>query len=141
MKRRDSRPWTPSSIRLGRDGVSPGISQEYMTPLIGEATDDRGRGHGSAADRAMEYKTGRSGLWYPHHKFELIVEAPINLPEFAADCADFGLVREVFAPGIGLIERTVVSLRGEETWSLAYAEVGGRVWGATPNVSTEGDDE
>ena len=48
-------------------------------------------------------------------------------------CGDRGFVREVLAPGVGLIQRTITSFVGEVTWSLAYAEVGGRVWGNPPS--------
>jgi hypothetical protein len=44
-------------------------------------------------------------------------------------CADLGLAREVLAPEVGLLERTVTTLVGEVTWSLVYAKVGGKTWG------------
>jgi hypothetical protein len=41
-------------------------------------------------------------------------------------CMDLGLASEVFAPGIGLIERTLrVAGGGLQTWQLKYAEVNG----------------
>lgn len=44
-------------------------------------------------------------------------------------CVDLGLAREVLAPEVGLIERTVTTFVGEVTWSLVYANVGGKTWG------------
>jgi hypothetical protein len=41
-------------------------------------------------------------------------------------CMDLGLVSEVFAPGIGLVSRTLrVAGGGLQTWELRYAELGG----------------
>jgi hypothetical protein len=47
-------------------------------------------------------------------------------------CEDSGFVREVLASGVGLVERTVMTLHGPVTWSLAYAEVDGEHWGDPP---------
>jgi hypothetical protein len=69
------------------------------------------------------------------------VTVPAGTFEYAAvvaydsfSCADEGLYEEVFAPGVGLIRRTLVSRLGLMTWSLSYAIVSGQVWG-TPVVS------
>jgi hypothetical protein len=44
-------------------------------------------------------------------------------------CQEVGLVREVFAPGLGLVERTVRTTVGRETWSLKYAAINGYEFG------------
>jgi hypothetical protein len=44
-------------------------------------------------------------------------------------CVDSGLTEEIFAPNVGLIQRSVASWSGLQTWSLVYAEVGDRIWG------------
>jgi hypothetical protein len=49
-------------------------------------------------------------------------------------CGNAGVVTEVFAPGVGLIQRTVMTPHGPRAWSLAYAAVGGRRWGTMPEV-------
>lgn len=48
-------------------------------------------------------------------------------------CEDSGLVREVFAVEAGLIQRTVMTTHGPETWSLTYAEVDGETFGDLPD--------
>jgi len=48
-------------------------------------------------------------------------------------CGDRGLVSEVLAPDVGLIQRTVTSFAGETTWSPSCAVVGGQVWGTPPS--------
>lgn len=42
-----------------------------------------------------------------------------------AACADAGILREVFAPGIGLAEREVTTFAGPRVYRLTYARVGG----------------
>lgn len=46
-------------------------------------------------------------------------------------CADVGLLEEVFVPGVGLVRRVSQSIAGPRTLSLVYAQVGGRVIGET----------
>jgi len=43
-------------------------------------------------------------------------------------CQEVGLVSEVFAPGIGLIKRTMMANGELQTWELKYAEVNGIVF-------------
>jgi hypothetical protein len=54
-------------------------------------------------------------------------------------CDDNGLFEEVFAPGVGLIRRSVVTMTGLRIWSLSYAEVGGRIWGAPVPINPVAD--
>jgi len=56
-------------------------------------------------------------------------ERSVTIHYSSTPCADNGLVHEVFAPEVGLIERTTTSFVGEVTWSLVYAYVGGQEWG------------
>jgi hypothetical protein len=52
----------------------------------------------------------------------------------SSPCADNGFAREVFAPEIGLIERTTTTFLGQVTWKLVYANVGGQEWGTPPQM-------
>jgi hypothetical protein len=48
-----------------------------------------------------------------------------------ATCADAGITREIFLPGVGLAEREVTTLGGPRIYRLTYARVGGvAVFGA-----------
>ena len=53
-------------------------------------------------------------------------EAALAIDYAPSECADAGLTSELFAPGIGLIERTEITIAGPLTWRLTRAQVGGR---------------
>ncbi len=53
----------------------------------------------------------------------------------AANCADAGLDSEVYAPYIGLVERTSVTIAGPRRMQLIYARVGGVTVLSAPEVS------
>jgi hypothetical protein len=53
----------------------------------------------------------------------------------AANCADAGLDGEVYAPYIGLVERTSVTIAGPRRLQLIYARVGGVTVLSAPEVS------
>jgi hypothetical protein len=40
-------------------------------------------------------------------------------------CRDIGLTSEVYAPGVGLVRRSITTIRGEVTFDLIYARVNG----------------
>jgi hypothetical protein len=42
-----------------------------------------------------------------------------------ANCADAGLVADVYAPYVGLIQREFTTLLGAQTWKLSYSRTGG----------------
>jgi hypothetical protein len=44
-------------------------------------------------------------------------------------CPDKGLVTEVYGTGVGLLQRSVTTLRGQTDYRLAWAKVGGKVVG------------
>jgi hypothetical protein len=44
--------------------------------------------------------------------------------DFQAPCADAGIATENFAPGVGLVQRTMESFMGPRSYKLAYARVG-----------------
>jgi hypothetical protein len=63
----------------------------------------------------------------PAGRFERCVEIVYS----TTPCMDLGLASEVFAPGIGLIERTLrVAGGGFQTWELKWAKVNGVVFPA-----------
>lgn len=43
-----------------------------------------------------------------------------------SSCADAGLTEELFAPGVGLVQRTEITIAGPQVWRLTRAHVGGR---------------
>jgi hypothetical protein len=53
-------------------------------------------------------------------------------------CMDLGLVSETFAPEVGLIQRRLSTLHGEEIWSLQYAQVNGQIIGGPIHSATAG---
>ncbi len=53
-------------------------------------------------------------------------ESVLSVAYGATQCADAGVTSELFAPGVGLIERTETTIAGPLTWRLARAHVGGR---------------
>ena len=53
----------------------------------------------------------------------------------AANCADAGLDSEIYAPYIGLVERTSVTIAGPRRMQLIYARVGGVTVLSAPEVS------
>lgn len=77
--------------------------------------------------------------------------APFRGPEYQTEnalaidyapgeCRDAGLTREVYAPGIGLVRRSVTTIAGELTFELVYARVNGAaVPGASRQIVLEDD--
>jgi hypothetical protein len=57
--------------------------------------------------------------------------------QYSGICADAGIVRDLFLPYIGLVQRTETSFTGPRTYDLAYALVGGVTQVAGPHVSFE----
>lgn len=53
----------------------------------------------------------------------------------AANCADAGLSSDLFAPYIGLVERTSITIAGPRKMELIYARVGGVTVLSQPHVS------
>ena len=53
----------------------------------------------------------------------------------AANCADAGLDNEVYAPYVGLVERTSVTIAGPRRMQLVYARVGGVTVLSAPELS------
>ena len=59
----------------------------------------------------------------------------LSIRYLAANCADAGLDGEVYAPYIGLVERTSVTIAGPRKMQLIYARVGGVTVLSMPEVS------
>lgn len=53
-------------------------------------------------------------------------DAVLSVVYGPSQCADAGVASERFAPGVGLIERTEITIAGPLTWRLTRAHVGGR---------------
>jgi len=53
-------------------------------------------------------------------------EGVLSIAYGTTQCAHAGVASELFAPGVGLIERTEITIAGPLTWRLARAHVGGR---------------
>jgi len=47
-------------------------------------------------------------------------------------CADAGLIEEAFAPGVGLVRRSELTIAGPRIYELYYARVNGREIGSPP---------
>ena len=116
-------PGTTREVRDGRAGTwypwSRLSSSKHLPVEIPELADDCI--HGTSGSM-----TGFGSVTVPVGTFA----HAITITYDTHPCADVAVVREVFAPGVGLIERTASSFLGEETWSLVYAEVGGETWSA-----------
>jgi hypothetical protein len=50
-------------------------------------------------------------------------------------CADTGLIREVFVPNLGMVQRAETSFAGERTLDLVYAQIGGITFVKEPGIS------
>jgi len=64
------------------------------------------------------------------HNLEVRVPAGVFSSSLAIDynpgpCADAGFSEEVFAPGVGLVRRTAITIAGPRTLELAYARIDG----------------
>jgi hypothetical protein len=66
----------------------------------------------------------------PVGPFEGIITVEYPEPQ----CADAGLVRDSFAPSVGLLERQTTTIAGPQTMTLVYARVGKTVY-SQPEVS------
>ena len=60
-----------------------------------------------------------------------IAPAFLTIQYGPTQCADAGLVEEIFVPGMGLVRRVSQSIAGPRALSLAYAQIGGRVIGSS----------
>jgi len=68
---------------------------------------------------------------YADDRITQIAPAFLTIQYGPTQCADVGLVEEIFVPGMGLIRRVSQSIAGPRTLSLAHAQVGGRVIGSS----------
>jgi hypothetical protein len=50
-------------------------------------------------------------------------------------CADAGLNREYYLPGVGLVHRAHLTIAGRSSFDLIYARIGGRTYLSEPHVS------
>ena len=60
-----------------------------------------------------------------------IAPAFLTIQYGPTQCADAGLVEEIFVPSMGMVRRVSQSIAGPRTLSLAHAQVGGRVIGSS----------
>lgn len=74
----------------------------------------------------------------PAGDFSGVIEVDFG-PE--ANCADAGLDRDLFAPAVGLIERSAITIAGPRTMRLREARISGRMVRATGMSFTVGTDE
>jgi hypothetical protein len=94
-----------------------GIGNPVEIPAFGN---DCVRGSKGAMMRLVDKDT-------PAGRFKDCIEIVYS----AIPCMDLGLASEVFAPGIGLVERTLRTAGGGlETWQLKYADVNGETFPA-----------
>jgi hypothetical protein len=50
-------------------------------------------------------------------------------------CADAGLNREYYLPGVGLVHRALLTIAGPSSFDLIYARIGGRTYLSEPHIS------
>jgi hypothetical protein len=130
--------------------------------------DDQGMTAEMNPERQEEPTPRQSGLWYPWSDPGRRVEIPPFAPDcihgtggrITTDdvvsvpagqftdvitihydthpCADQDLVSESFAPGIGLVARSVRTFLGEERWVLASATIDGQLIGNVDEPGAEG---
>jgi hypothetical protein len=83
---------------------------------------------------ASTYRTKLSGcdqtatpvsLSAPYRGPNLEAERPLAIQYGAESCRDVGLRHEAYAPGIGLVRRSIITIRGESTFDFVYARVNG----------------
>jgi hypothetical protein len=131
----------------------------FVTDPIQFLTDDLGR--------TCEHRDGKFGVWYPWMdqapvaipSFEIadclhgtqgtmqrVDEMTVPAGTFRnvfrvvydwVPCSDAGLVSESFAPGVGLIERQLITFVGVQTWQLSRMFLQGEaLWGGALPVSS-----
>jgi len=61
----------------------------------------------------------------PYHGPYLDAPDPLTVQYWPDACRDVGIDREMYAPGIGLVHRSIETIRGEITFDLVYARVSG----------------
>jgi hypothetical protein len=98
-----------------------GIGNPVEIPAFGN---DCVRGSKGAVARQMDVQV-------PAGWFDECVEIVYS----TVPCQDLGLVSEVFAPGIGLVQRTFRANGALQTWELKYAQVNGVIF---PNRTQPG---
>ncbi len=125
----------PALLRLANDGTLYRYNPESKSEEVWAAfATKEGDSYQTAIDRCN--KTARiesrsSKTTVPAGDF---VNA-LSIRDHAANCADAGLDGEVYAPYIGLIERTSVTIAGPRRMRLVYARVGGVTVLSGPEVS------
>ncbi|MBI1357516.1 MAG: hypothetical protein GC160_24510 [Acidobacteria bacterium] len=114
-------------IRLNSRGQLVALDQEtgaeklwydFAAPVRASWTPETGdecTGQASVVDRNAKVET-------PAGTFEGALEIHYE----GSPCADAGVVSEIFAPGVGLLQRTETTIAGPLTWQLTRAQVGGR---------------
>jgi len=129
--------------------------------------DEQGMTAEMNVERQGEQVPAESGIWYPWSDLGRRVQIPafaadcihgtggailtddvvsvpagqfMNVITIRYDthpCADQDLVSETFAPGIGLVSRTVRTFAGEERWALASATIDGQLIGNVNEAGAE----
>jgi hypothetical protein len=79
---------------------------------------------GSVASRNAKYKG-------PLGEFDNALEIRYS----PGSCADAGVVKEVYLPWVGLVQRTTTTIAGPRTYDLVYARLGGITVISAPEVS------
>jgi hypothetical protein len=62
----------------------------------------------------------------PYRGPNYTLEGALSLQYTPEGCADIGITQETYAPGIGLVHRSITTFRGEVTFHLVYARVNGQ---------------
>lgn len=84
--------------------------------------------NGQAYDTAFEECTGAATVESRETAFDFgkrTFIGSLTVRYGPASCAEAGITREVFVPGVGLAEREVTTLGGPRVYRLTYARVGG----------------
>ena len=70
-------------------------------------------------------QSAQPGAAAPYRGPNYTLEAALPVGYLPEGCADIGITQEVYAPAVGLVNRSITTFRGEIVYHLVYARVGG----------------
>lgn len=117
-----------------REGQSEQLWYDFAAPLGSSWQIDRPDlcfASATIKERGVEHRV-------PAGAFRGVIEVDFG-PE--ANCADAGLDRDLFAPAVGLIERSAITIAGPRTMRLREARINGRILRAAGMSFSLGSDK
>lgn len=119
-------------VRALGDGTLVYLDEEAGAERVLTSFEDAGRGWAAAPFRPCEQESRLAGPPAPHQGAAGWFSAAQKLDYRSTGCADAGTAAEVFAPGIGMVQRTVTTIAGPRVYELVSARVGKFLFEAAP---------